>query len=263
MKHICIVILVLIGIQVLAQSVPQPPGMREGDVLLDKKVWRIIDLNEKQNKPSVWPKSNIVQILYNLAATGKVQVYISDSLSTRMDMEQFVRIGTDTQYVETSIDPDDPSITRLDTVVMPFLPTESITKLMLLEQWYFDSRHGVERPQIIAIAPMYQVEVGGVSFGSRPLCWFRYYYKNPDQQDIRVHLTAHRVFNPSNSRGGISFLDWFQQRLFHSYIIKESNMYDISIMDDPEIKKNGFDALIEAQRLKQEQFQRSNDTNEH
>lgn len=254
----------LMGVQLLAQpGVPQPPGMREGDVLLDKKVWRIIDLNEKQNKPAVWPPSNIVKILYDLAASGKVQVYTSDSLATLLNMEQFIRIGADTQYAETAIDPDDPSITRMDTVIIPFVPTDRISKLMLLEQWYFDSRHGVERPQIIAIAPLYQVEVAGVAFGSRPLCWFRYYHKNSDKQDVRVHLNAHRVFNPSNSRVGISFLDWFQQRLFHSYIIKESNMYDISIMDDPEIKRNGLDALIEGQQRKQDQFQRTSDINEH
>ena len=44
---------------------------------------------------------------------------------------------------------------------------------------------------------------------------------------------------------------------------QESNPYDIFLMDDPEIKRKGLDALIEAGKLKQQTLEQEHDLYEN
>ncbi|MFN9519715.1 MAG: hypothetical protein ACK574_08285, partial [Bacteroidota bacterium] len=46
-------------------QVVQPPEMREANVLISKRQWRMIDLREKQNVVAMWPKNPLVKVLYN------------------------------------------------------------------------------------------------------------------------------------------------------------------------------------------------------
>lgn len=239
-----------------------PPELRESNYLISKRVWRIIDLEEKYNKVATWPKSNIILIFQKHLMNGDLIAYSSDSLSRSIGIEKLSKKGNDTDFVETPIDPDDPSITKVDTVINPFDPSERITQLLLMEEWYFDEKHGVQKAQIIGIAPLYQEKVAGINLGIQAYCWIKYYDRK-EGQDLRKVLVNYKVFNPGNDRLQLSFFDWFEQRRFHSFIIKESNANDISILDDPEIKKNGLFALIEAERKKSEQQASESDLNEH
>jgi gliding motility associated protien GldN len=245
------------------KTLVSPPSIREADVVVSKRVWRVIDLNERNNKVAVWPRSNITKIIYNYLLNGSLQPYYSDSLKSVYNIEQLRTIGVDTTFAEVPIDPDDPEITKLDTIVSPFVPEERILQLLIMEEWYFDQRHGAERPQIIAIAPLYRLEVAGIDMGLRPLCWIKYFDRMQQEKDMRQVLAMHKVFNPSNDRVGLTFFDWFQQRRFHSVIVKESNMYDISIMEDPEVKRNGLEALFEAQKRDKQQQRNESDMYEH
>jgi hypothetical protein len=68
------------------------------------------------------------------------------------------------------------------------------------------------------------------------------------------------VFNPSgNDSKRITFDDWFEQRLFSSYIIKESNMWDLRITDMDEFKTTNISALLEAERIKNSLFEFEHD----
>jgi hypothetical protein len=119
-----------------------------------------------------------------------------------------------------------------------------------LEDWIFDKQHGVERAYIIAIAPLYNKKLAGVDLGLQPLCWLKYYDNNRAGTDLRTVLYKQKIFNKQNDRRHLTFGDWFEQRLFSSYIIKESTMHDISVMDYPEVKKEGLKALLSSVRIK-------------
>lgn len=243
-------ILLLIYAECLIGQVAPPPYVREANVMTSKRVWRIIDLREKQNKPATWPGNPITKILYQSVIDGSQSPYKNDSLKSVIDYETFVKLGADIDYVHTPIDPNDPELTRLDTIVSAFEPTDKIDQLLLMEDWIFDKQHGVERAYIIAIAPLYNKKVAGVDLGLQPLCWLKYYDKNRESSDLRHVLYKQKIFNRQNDRRHLTFGDWFEQRLFSSYIIKESNMYDMSVMDDPEVKRNGLKALLTADRIK-------------
>lgn len=240
----------------MAQQPIPPPALREADVMFSKRMWRVIDLREKQNKKITWPGNPITKILYESVRTGQLRPYRSDSLRSFYNIESFMRLGEEVEYVETAIDPNDPTITRMDTIYTPFEPEVRITQLILMEDWFFDKKTSTMSPRIIAIAPLYRVKVAGIDLGLQPLCWIRFEDRFNKEKDLRDILINQFVFNPENSRSRFSYDDWFTQRLFGSYLIKTANLHDVSILQDPYYKKNGLEALIESERLKQQQSER-------
>ena len=228
--------------------------VREADVSFSKRVWRVIDLREKQNKKAVWPGAPLNKILYDAAVNGKLIPYLSDSLVTKMDIKHFLSIGSDTLIQETPIDPNDPTITKLDTIISQFDAMQNIHQLMILEDWVFDKKMSTMVPRIIAIAPLYKGRALGVDLGLQPLCWFKYDNPKKGETTCREILIEVRVFNKDNSRSTFTFDDWFEQRQFGSFIIKTSTIDNVSIFEDEEVRKNGLEALLKAERLKKENF---------
>lgn len=236
--------------------------LREADVYFAKRVERIIDVREKQNKPMMWPKNPLSLILYNAVRDGKLIPYINDSLTSAYEIDQFLRRGSDTDYVETPIDPDDPTITRTDTVSTPFDPEAKIRKYRIVEDWIFDKKESRMYVRIIAIAPRFMYRAGGTDIGEQDLCVLKYFRdpNDPDEFDIREVLVNMEVFNPSgNDSKRLTFDDWFEQRIFSSYIIKESNQYDLKISEMDEFKTTNISAILESERIKQSLFEFEHD----
>ena len=240
--------------QVEGRKLVPPNAVREADVSFSKRVWRVIDLREKQNKKAVWPGAPINKILYDAAVNGKLIPYLSDSLKSKLSVKQFLSIGSDTIFQETQIDPNDPTITKPDTLFSPFDPIENIRQLMILEDWLFDKKLSTMTPRIIAIAPLYRGRALGIDLGLQPLCWFKYDDLKKSEPTCRDLFIKIRMFNKENSHSTFTFDDWFEQRQFGSYIVKSSNIDNVSILQDEEVKKNGLEALIKAERLKKENF---------
>lgn len=257
-----IILFVICFFPCLAQRQPVPPQqLREADITFSKRTWRLIDLRERQNKIAVWPRNPLPKILYDAVTTGKLRPYNDDSLKTFMDLEQFGKKGTDTFLVKKLLDPngEDDGPYTTDTVVELFKPTDRIKQLLLMEEWYFDSKQGMHRAQIIAVAPLYEKTVAGVNLGYIPLCWFKYYDRFDKETDCRDILVNQLMFNDGNPYHKFSYDDWFEQRKFSGFVIKESNPYDIYLADDPDVKRNGLQALIKAARAKQEMLEQEHD----
>jgi len=258
MKRFFFILILFTPIFIFAQDdgrKPVPPNsVREADVTFSKRVWRVIDLRQKQNRKAIWPVAPINKILYDAASNGKLIPYLSDSLKTKMTIKQFLSKGTDTTFQETPIDPNDPSITRLDTLFTPFDAVENIRQLMVMEDWYFDRKLSTMIPRIIAIAPLYRLKALGLDLGLQPLCWFKYDDQKKVESCCRDVFITIRMFNKENSRSTFTFDDWFEQRQFGSYMVKTSNIDNVSILQDEEVKKIGLGALLKEERMKKENF---------
>jgi len=143
--------------------------------------------------------------------------------------------------------PDDPYDLIQITVTETYSPSK-IEKYRIMEDWIFDYNYSDFRARIIAIAPLWRpLTESGLELGEVPLFWLK-------MDDIREKLSQEEVFNSKNNAARMSFDHWFQTRQFSSYIVKESNPYDIDIAQFDEYKDDGVEALLKNDEIKNDLF---------
>lgn len=240
------------------------PYLREADVMFAKRVWRIIDTREKANQPMVWPNNPLNLIFYNAVMDGKLTAYKNDSLSSVFTTEEYKEYfkdkKPDKKLIDPNGDPEDPTNFYMDTINIILEPS-NVQKFKVVEDWIFDKKESRMYVRIIAIAPVVKPNVGGVDLGEVEWGWLKYHRdsNDPDKLDVRELLVNMEVFNRQNDAARLTFDDWFEMRMFSSYITKEANQYDLPINSFAEFKDDGTAALLESDRIKQDLFEKEHD----
>ncbi len=233
----------------LRQVVPWP-YLKASDVLFVKRVERIIDVREKQNQAMCYPPNPLATILYDAIRNQQLIPYENDDLKQAIPLSKFLTLGADTEYIENIVDPSDPTYTTTQLYVEPFDAFLRIKKYRLVEDWIYDKTRSQYYVRIISIAPQYEMRLGGVNLGWQDLCVLKYYSK--DGVDVRHLLVDKMMFNRQTNSPELSYDDWFEQRLFSSFIIKTANHHDAYIRNQQDFKDNGTEALLEAERKQRE-----------
>ena len=231
------------------------PNLREADMVYRKRIWRIIDLREKNNKVMTWPKNAFPDLILRFARNGTLPVYSSsDSMHTALSIEDVMKQTSYESVIEvldsealggrpvTDFAPDEiPTIVQNVKIARRW---EDIKQLRVMEEWIFDKNHGKMLVRIISIEPMVDVLVNGNNIGvTEPMFSIKY-------PELRTLMVKEKVFNRMNDAMQLSYDDFLEQRLFSSYIIKESNAYDYFIKGLPEFEHDNLAALLEADRIK-------------
>lgn len=122
--------------------------------------------------------------------------------------------------------------------------SKDIVQYRIKEDWFFDKERSVLDRRIIGIAPVvYQIDGNGNISGFRELFWLYF-------PECRYVFQNFFVQSRHNDSQRMSFDDLFWKRMFQSYIIKETNLYD----RDVDSYKAGVDALLESERIKEKIF---------
>jgi gliding motility associated protien GldN len=231
-------------------------GLREDDVMWKKRVWREIDVRQKQNMPFIYPGDentgggSFIEILIDAVKKGKVMAYspMDERFTTSFTKDQImdVLVGKpDTIYIE-NIETGEREMKISRTEFDP----NSITKFRIKEDVIFDRNLGRKVTRIIGLAPLLDKKSSSGEFiGNAPFFWLYY----PDIRDV---LAQYEVFNPENDVARMTWDDYFEGRFFSSYIYKISNPFDQRFKD---FGMGEMDVLNEGQRVSEELMNKEHD----
>lgn len=230
--------------------------IREADVMWAKDVWRIIDLRERMNIPLRYPLTGRMEerySLFNLLMEGirseEITPYQFTSFQT-----PFKQLTTMKEIYKTldadTIPDDNGNILEIRT------NAQNIKQFVIQEKWFFDKQSSVMKVRIYSMAPVifkqqYNPITGQMLPQVERVPVFVVYFPQ-----CRRLFATHMIYNSGNDAQSISFDDLFFQRRFASTVAAESNAFGNRFITD---YLRGQDALMEAERIKDDLFNMEHD----
>jgi gliding motility associated protien GldN len=253
-------------------------GIPDYDIMYKKRLWRRMDLKEKQNRSFFAFNNEITKIIIEGVNAGVLFPYKNDSLLTRMSREEFLENmkmpvyggevlsdeekamgfteddawgdddgwGDDSGWGDEETG-DDKSADASATAGADYFFPADVEVLEIMEDWVFDKRRSrlfYDIQSITLILPSTKFPETGLQ---RQVATFKY----KDLEELFRSMPEEALwFNPQNSAEHKNLADAFLLRLFSARLIKVSNPEDSYIADI--YNTNPKDGLIASQRIEEE-----------
>ena len=232
----------------LIDTKPIPyPTTRKADMMWSKRIWREIDMRQKINQPFYYPLEphnnwrNFITVIMDALKEGSITAYdisTTDEFLVPLNYQEIISRQIDT--VHRTFQRPYPPYEEYDTVIYSEFDPARVTRIRIKEDWYFDKKRSQMLVRILGICPVMIKQRNDEEY-SEPLFWIYF----PEARPI---LAKSEVFNRFNDAARRSYDEVFMKRFFSSYVYKEQNVYDRRISEYAQ----GLDALLEAERIKQE-----------
>jgi len=220
--------------------------IREADLFWEKRIWRVLDIREKQNRPFAYPEAPFFKILTEAIDGGAITAYMDEDFTAPMTNDDLngILFSIDTTFVTNPDTYEDEMV-----IVQNEINFEDIKRFRIKEIWFFDEESSTMKVRVLGVAPVrdrYDDNTGEFLF-EEPLFWAYY-------PDTREYLARQKVYIPGNDANPLSWEDFFEMRPFSSYIYKESNVDDYRLQDYPSLSGDdmysGIQRLLESEKIK-------------
>ncbi|MDN5216553.1 gliding motility protein GldN [Fulvivirgaceae bacterium BMA12] len=240
------------------------------DVMFKKRVWRRMDLREKQNRPFFAFNNEITKIIIEAVQAGILHPYMNDSLRTRMSKEQFLEnlkmpdLGGGLTEEEKALgfgeddgwgdeedgggddwgDEEATADTEATASADYFFPNE-VSILEIMEDWIFDKRRSRQYFDIQAVTLIIPAATFASTTGlQKPIGTFKYI----DLVALFRSMPEEAIwFNPQNSAEHKNLADAFTLRLFTARMTKIANPENQEIVDI--YNRSPRDGIMASQQL--------------
>ncbi len=224
---------------------------RETDIMWSKRVWRTLDLREKFNHPLYFPeqatneRKSLFDIIRQGLLDGEIHAFdnpvMDDEFKVVMSKAALDSMFNSFEWREVE-NPNAPGTFTNVQVPTP-LESYSVKQYWMKEDWFFDRQRSVMDVRIVGLCPLKEKldPLTNEVIGYIPLFWVYF----PECRRLFAHS---EIYNVKNDAARTSADDLFEQRRFASYVHKESNVYDRSIVN----YTTGLDALLESERIQKD-----------
>ena len=254
-------------------------GIPDYDIMYKKRLWRRMDLKEKQNRSFFAYNNEITKIIIEAVDAGVLFPYKNDSLLTRMSKEEFLENlkmpayggdqlseeekamgftdddawGDDDGWGDDSGWGDEPASEEgkadggTATASADYFFPSDVSVLEIMEDWVFDKRRSRLFYDIQSITMILPAEKFPETGLQRQVATFKY----KDLEELFRSMPEEALwFNPQNSAEHKNLADAFLLRLFSARLIKVANPEDSFIADI--YNTSPKEGLIASQRIEQE-----------
>jgi gliding motility associated protien GldN len=221
--------------------------VRESDAAWEKRIWRDIDLREKQNLKYYYPVEinpcihSLFQTISKGVLSGEIMAFKDEEFMLPLSKAEVRKM----LVVQDSIDVI--GVNDKGEEVLSRIPVfdstsiyRRIQKFRLKEDWFFNKETSTMDVRILGIAA-YEYVPDKEAY--KELFWVYF-------PACRNTFAKNIVFNSRNDNEYRTFDELFWKRDFSSVIVKESNVYDRAIIE----YQKGIDALLEADDIKTDLF---------
>ncbi len=226
--------------------------LREGDVAWEKRVWRDLDMREKQNHQLYFPteivngRISLFQLLSKSILAGQVIAFEDEEFLIPSEASRVKdKLKKCDSLPETSYDADGnertTSVWSCDSTSI----FRQVLRFSMKEDWFFDKQKSVLEVRILGLGAKQYIEE---KEAYKDLFWVYF-------PACRPIFAKNEVFNPKNDSERRTFEDIFWKRQFSSTVYKETNVYDRLMLQ----YSRGIDALLESDRVKQDIFKWEHD----
>jgi gliding motility associated protien GldN len=243
------------------KPIPYTP-LREADIMWSKRIWRDVDMREKINhafyypeKPDQGRKSFMFVIMEAINEKGSIQPYSAkgeDGGPNDMFNIPITPEEAQKQFAYTTVEAIEDEITGeiIDKEVENAIPLSEVTKFRIKEEVFFDKQRSVMETRILGIAPVVPFINGATGEVESYQEAFWIYFP-----EARRVFSQSEVYNRHNDVHRLTYDDLFWKRMFSSYVVKETNVYNRKVED----YKAPMDALLEAEQIEEKIFHREHD----
>ena len=235
--------------------------LREADIMWLQRVWRTVDMREKANQAFYFPikptqgRKNFMNVVMEAIELERIHAYSAydstpggtndwdDTFKLLLTADEATNALKFKEQIEGEDEYGDPTV----EFVMSDIELTEITSFRIKEEVFFDKQRSLMEVRILGIAPLIP-DKGGDETILKEAFWIYF-------PEARFVFAEAEIYNTHNDADRMTYEELFWKRKFASRIIKVSNVYDRSI----DSYKTPLDALLEAEKIEEEIFNREHD----